>query len=332
LAGRVFAQADSIFQRVLALNRTGEWAQAARLAEEDLSSPSASQKSPTTCLVRVGLLYARVRLGQVPEAKAALAAFDSACARVEIESGFASEVTRLRMELASAVVHAPGADSARPEAANAAADDGLWRVVEPAHLGMNVDALTQHRALCQDTGAALSPTAEPGTRWDYSNEGAQLLSPILDRAAGEPIHEYARKRLFEPLGMRETRLHLDEQHHAWTYADMETTPRDLARIGLLMLQRGVWHERRILSEAWINASTRPSQELNPGYGLLWWLHNDPPGFAAHGHLDTDLHVFPGLDLIVVRMQAKPVAGVAEGTYEGKALPLYRTMVRNAMRR
>jgi len=49
-------------------------------------------------------------------------------------------------------------------------------------------------------------------------------------------------------------------------------------------------------------------------------------------LDTDLHVFPGLDLIVVRMQAKPVAGVAEGTYEGKALPLYRTMVRNAMRR
>jgi CubicO group peptidase (beta-lactamase class C family) len=179
---------------------------------------------------------------------------------------------------------------------------------------------------------ALSPTAQPGTRWDYTNEGAQLLSPILDRAAGEPIQEYARKRLFEPLGMRETRLHLDEQYHAWTYADMETTPRDLARIGLLMLNRGGWQGRRILSEAWIDASTRPSQQFNPAYGFLWWLHDDPPGFAGHGHLDTSLHVFPGLGLIVVRMQSKPLAGVAEGTYEAKALPLYRTMVRDAVRR
>jgi hypothetical protein len=79
---------------------------------------------------------------------------------------------------------------------------------------------------------ALAPAHEPGTRWDYSNEGVQLLEPILDKAAGEPIQDYARKRLFEPLGMRDTRLHLDEKNHAWTYADMETTPRDFARIGL----------------------------------------------------------------------------------------------------
>ncbi len=175
----------------------------------------------------------------------------------------------------------------------------------------------------------LSPTVEPGTRWDYSNEGAQLLSPILDRAAGEPIQNYARTRLFEPLAMRDTRLHEDERHHAWTYADMETTPRDLAHIGLLMLHRGVWRGRRILSEAWIDASTRPSQRLHPEYGLLWWLHDDPPGFAGHGHLDTDLHVFPALDLIVVRMQAKPLAGVAEGTYEVRALSLYKAMVPHA---
>jgi CubicO group peptidase (beta-lactamase class C family) len=171
----------------------------------------------------------------------------------------------------------------------------------------------------------LSPTAEPGTRWDYSNEGAQLLSPILDQAASEPIQDYARRRLFEPLGIPDTRLHVDEAHHAWTYADMETTPRDLAAIGLLMLNRGVWHGHRIISEAWIEASTRPSQRFNPGYGLLWWLHDDPSGFAGHGHLDTDVHVFPALALVVVRMQAKPLPGVAEGTYEAKALPLYMAM-------
>src|SRR5918997_1960804 len=88
---------------------------------------------------------------------------------------------------------------------------------------------------------------EPGTKWTYSNEGVQLLSPILDKAAGEPIQDYARPRLFEPLGMRETRLHLDSKNHAWTYADMETSARDFARIGLLMLNKGVWQGRRIVS-------------------------------------------------------------------------------------
>jgi CubicO group peptidase (beta-lactamase class C family) len=173
---------------------------------------------------------------------------------------------------------------------------------------------------------ALRPTAAPGTTWAYSNEGVQLLSPVLDRAAGEPIQDYAMRRLFAPLGMDDTRLHLDVRGHAWTYADMETTPRDLARIGLLMLRKGAWNGRQIVSAAWFDAMTRPSQALNAGYGLLWWLHDDPRGFAGHGHLDTHLHVFPDLDLIIVRMQAGPAADVAEGTYEAALLPLVRRFV------
>jgi CubicO group peptidase (beta-lactamase class C family) len=172
----------------------------------------------------------------------------------------------------------------------------------------------------------LRPTATPGTTWAYSNEGVQLLSPVLDRAAGEPVQDYAARRLFAPLGMDDTRLHLDVRGHAWTYADMETTPRDLARIGLLMLQQGAWNGRQIVSAAWIEALTRPSQPMNAGYGLLWWLHEDPRGFAGHGHLDTHLHVFPDLDLIVVRMQARPAAGVPEGTYEAALLPIVRRFV------
>ena len=169
----------------------------------------------------------------------------------------------------------------------------------------------------------LSPAAEPGTVWAYSNEGVQLLSPILDRAAGEPIQEYARKRLFEPLGMRGTRLHLDEKGHAWTYADMETTPRDFARVGLLMLNRGVWQGKRIVSESWVRQLTTPSQTLNPGYGLLWWLFDSPKGYAALGYLDTNLYVFPEKDLIVVRMQSKPLA--QQPPYEEEALALFKRL-------
>src|SRR5205823_1919979 len=84
----------------------------------------------------------------------------------------------------------------------------------------------------------LVPTYDPGTTWAYSNEGAQLLSPILDQAAGEPIQNYASRRLFEPLGMKSTRLHVYPDH-AWTYADMETTARDFARLGVLMQSKRV---------------------------------------------------------------------------------------------
>lgn len=169
----------------------------------------------------------------------------------------------------------------------------------------------------------LSPATEPGTVWAYSNEGVQLLSPILDRAAGEPVQDYARKRLFEPLGMKGTRLHLDERGHAWTYADMETTPRDFARIGLLMLNNGVWQGKRIVSESWIRQSTTPSQTLNARYGLLWWLFDNPRGYAALGYLDTNLYVFPEKDLIVVRMQANPIA--QQPPYEDEALVLFNQL-------
>lgn len=166
----------------------------------------------------------------------------------------------------------------------------------------------------------LSLATEPGAAWAYSNEGVQLLSPILDKAAGEPIQEYARKRLFEPLGMSSTRLHQDEKGHAWTYADMETTPREFARLGLLMLNKGVWQKKRIVSESWVRQMTAPSQTLNPRYGLLWWLYDNPKGYAALGYLDTNLYVFPDKDLIVVRMQAKPVA--QQQAYEDEALTLF----------
>ena len=136
------------------------------------------------------------------------------------------------------------------------------------------------------------PTSEPGSRWDYSNEGVQLLSPILEKAAGVPLQDYARERLFRPLGMDETRLRLDAKGHAWTYADAETSLRDFARLGELMRNKGRWRGRQVVPEAWVDASTQPCPR-NTSYGYLWWLIDNPKGFAARGYLDTNCYVFPG---------------------------------------
>jgi CubicO group peptidase (beta-lactamase class C family) len=171
----------------------------------------------------------------------------------------------------------------------------------------------------------LVPTSEPGSRWDYSNEGTQLLSPILEKAAGVPLKDYARERLFRPLGMDETRLRLDAKGHAWTYADAETSLRDFARLGELMRNKGRWLGQPVVPEAWALASTQPCPR-NSSYGYLWWLIDNPKGFAARGYLDTNCYVFPELELVVARIQARPYLFATE-PYEPKAPALFKRIVR-----
>lgn len=175
---------------------------------------------------------------------------------------------------------------------------------------------------------ALKPTKPPGTAWQYSNEGVQLLSPILDRAAGEPIQKYARRRLFEPLGMMKTTLNVDAKGHAWTYADMKTTPRDLARIGELILADGKINGKQIVDAAWIRQMLTPSQNVET-YGLLWWIFTNPRVYAALGHLETNLYVIPDAQIVVVRMQSKPRPGARD--YWPAAREILLELIREASR-
>lgn len=175
----------------------------------------------------------------------------------------------------------------------------------------------------------LRPTAPPGESWAYSNEGVQLLSPILDRAAGEPIQSYAARRLFGPLGMRDTRFHVDAQGHAAVYANLLTTPRDLARLGVLVLQRGRWQGRQMVPAALIDSLVQPSQRMNPEYGMLWWRlrGRGSVAYVTRGYLATNMYVFPEQEVVVVRMQNLPVPGNPEAEYERGALPMFRSVIR-----
>ena len=151
---------------------------------------------------------------------------------------------------------------------------------------------------------ALPLSYRPGARWAYSNEGSQLLSPILERAAGIPLERYARERLFAPLEMQNTELRLDQADNPWTYADANTTLRDFAKVCQLILDRGRWRGRQIIPAAWVDSLTRPIAQ-NPGYGMSWWLSQDPVVQATGGYLNTDCYAVPELRLVVARMQNTP---------------------------
>lgn len=167
----------------------------------------------------------------------------------------------------------------------------------------------------------------PGTRWTYNTAGYHLLFHILERATGEAVAPYAQSRLIGPLGMDRTSWITSQgrgdQGPVTNYYSAASMARDLARLGELVLGGGAWNGRRLIGEESLQALLRPSQALNPSYGLLWWL-NARPGLDAYGRgpslrfpsapLDTVaalgsggqmVMIVPSRDLIVVRQGDAP---------------------------
>jgi CubicO group peptidase (beta-lactamase class C family) len=115
---------------------------------------------------------------------------------------------------------------------------------------------------------------EPGTHYEYSNRGANLLSGIVAKASGMRTDRYVARVLLEPLGITRYSWALDRAGAAQGLAGLHLLPRDLAKLGQLVLGGGVWRGRRILSEAWLRRATTelaPLQPTNKRLGLMWWL-------------------------------------------------------------
>ncbi|MDX6600608.1 MAG: hypothetical protein QOE87_4495 [Gaiellales bacterium] len=121
----------------------------------------------------------------------------------------------------------------------------------------------------------LGQAAAPGTVWAYNNSAVQTLDRVLEKATGEDVATFAEHRLFAPLGMTHTSLGTDRAGNPQLFEGMQSTCRDMARFGVLMLDRGRWGDQRIVSAGWVtNATSRPSTELNAAYGYLWWLNRE----------------------------------------------------------
>jgi CubicO group peptidase (beta-lactamase class C family) len=159
-----------------------------------------------------------------------------------------------------------------------------------------------------------------GEHWEYNNSAIQVLEEVLQRATGEDMAEYARTRLFEPIGMS-TEINHDGAGNTLAFMGAQASCHDLARFGHLFLNEGAWDGEQVVPQDWVAEATQPSQELNPGYGFLWWLfaegttpvepgQPEPPGaYAALGLGGQVVLVIPEDDLVVVRMGPAAQIGV-----------------------
>ena len=152
---------------------------------------------------------------------------------------------------------------------------------------------------------------EPGTYWDYENYDTLLLVIAMKKALGDyrTYAEFPRRRLFDKIGMRNTLASTDRFGDFILSSQIYTNARDLARIGLLYLQGGVWDGERLLSEDWIEFVTTlaPASEPNGNnYGGQFWLvpddRNDVPksAFSTSGNRGQYVIVVPTHDTVIVR--------------------------------
>lgn len=151
---------------------------------------------------------------------------------------------------------------------------------------------------------------EPGTLFDYNSGASVLLGKIVREATGRRIDDYAREKLFEPLGITEFIWKRTPKGEIDTEGGLYLRTHDLARIAQLFLQSGEWNGEQIVSEAWVTASTTPvvvdlapGQPGQQGYGYQWWVPDHTDGdvamYMGNGYGGQFPMVFPKLDLVVV---------------------------------
>jgi len=119
---------------------------------------------------------------------------------------------------------------------------------------------------------------QPGTTFYYNGGGVDLLGQIVKNATGEDIKAFSKTNLFSRLGITNYFWQtLSPSGITCCHGDIYITPRDMAKLGYLYLNDGVWDGTRIISSEWIRKSVEnhisPGVTWADGYGYLWWLRD-----------------------------------------------------------
>jgi CubicO group peptidase (beta-lactamase class C family) len=152
----------------------------------------------------------------------------------------------------------------------------------------------------------------PGENWVYSGGLTQVAASIIRELTGKDLTEYAREKLFQPLGITDFEWLGPgnwQPSNPAAMSGLRMRPRDLAKLGSVFLHKGKWRKKQIVNEAWVELSTTRlvedigdwSQSGVYGYGLQWWVGTtraDEKLIAAIGLGNQRVYILPESKLSV----------------------------------
>ena len=119
---------------------------------------------------------------------------------------------------------------------------------------------------------------KPGTLFIYNTPGSYMLSAIVQKVTGETVFDYLRPRLFDPLGIKNPTWDASPQGITFGGVGLNIRTEDIARFGLLYLQKGEWNGKQLLPASWVETATarqtsngsEPTSDWDQGYGYQFW--------------------------------------------------------------
>ncbi len=160
---------------------------------------------------------------------------------------------------------------------------------------------------------------EPGQKFMYSTGDPMLLTRVIQEATGMSAFEFAKANLFAPLNIANVSWDEDRDGYTATAWGLYTTVREFAKFGYLFLNKGSWEDRQLVSEQWVEKSTKtdPSVAMWSAYGYLWhvnlphrlsWSKSPIPtdaipadGYMAAGVLGQNIFIIPSKNLVIVKV-------------------------------
>ena len=119
-------------------------------------------------------------------------------------------------------------------------------------------------------------TAEPGKKWVYADINPVLISAVIEEKSGMSMKDYAREKLFDPLGIKQFYWYTNASNQTGGAGNLYLSTLDFAKIGLLVLNEGKWQGTQIIEQSYIRLLSQESFDLtdnNPyadAYGMLWY--------------------------------------------------------------
>lgn len=165
---------------------------------------------------------------------------------------------------------------------------------------------------------------EPGSWFVYNTAATYMLSAIITKRTSEPLLEYLRPRLFDPLGIEGVSWDTDPHGVSLGGSGLHITTEGIARLGQLYLDKGMWQGQRIVPEAWIaeaatahsdNSSTQTNPDWTAGYGYQFWRcrHN---AYRADGAFGQYCVVMPEQDAVLaITGGLSDMQGVLDNVWE-----------------
>lgn len=146
--------------------------------------------------------------------------------------------------------------------------------------------------------------AEPGSRWTYNGGATAILAHLIAVGTGVGLFDYANEKLFQPLEILDAEWVPGSNGEPAAASGLRLRPRDLARIGQLVLDQGRFAGRQVVPQDWLEASfaNRVPAEDGLKYGYQWWLGEGRADgrrwIAGFGNGGQRLVIIPDLELVV----------------------------------